>query len=184
MQRFLKSPTRLTAVPTGRFRHLTYGVRTTLDHRFKFAVNNVQQRNKAPTTMLAYSAAFKNVEARWFERLQEESTALVKILDEDKDRWAKLLAEEDASTLDHFEGIVNSFDKQRTMLLAYFDEWKQRHEKNSEKLVLENCDLLVRSSQHWLSTGFLISQQHAALGERSERMKLEKRYNVRGALGL
>lgn len=147
MQRFLKSPTRLIAVPTGRFRHLTHSVRITLDHRFKFAVNNVQQSNKAPTTILAYSAAFKNVEARWFERLQDESTTLLKILDEDKDRWAKLLAEEDARILNHFEGTVKSLNKRRTMLLDYFDEWQQAHDKDAERLVLENCDLLVRSSQ-------------------------------------
>ncbi|PUU78324.1 hypothetical protein B9Z19DRAFT_86851 [Tuber borchii] len=142
MQRVVKSPTRLIALPTGRFRHLTHG------------------SNKAPTTMLAYSASCKNIEARWFERLQKESTALLKILDEDKDRWAKLLEEEETRKLNEFEGIVKSLNKQRTMLLDYFDEWQQRHDKDAEKLVLENCDLL-----------------YAALGERSERMKLEKRYN-------
>lgn len=87
----------------GRFRHPTRSVRTTPERR-KPAVNKTQQGEKAPETMLGSSAAFlKKAEARWFERLQEESTVLFKILDHKKDHQAGVLAAEEAGWLAGFK---------------------------------------------------------------------------------
>lgn len=184
MHRFLKSPIRLTAAPMGRFRHPTRGVRTIFERR-KFAVKKMQQGEKAPATMLESSAAFlKKAEARWFERLQEESTALFKILDHRKDHQAGVLAAGEAGRLAGCKDRLEYSKEWRAELLNHFDEWQQEHDKDAEKIVVENCDLLVKSSRLGLFTCFLISQQNAALREITEIMKLERKYNVCGALGI
>lgn len=184
MHRFLKSPTRLTAAPMGRYCHPTRGIRATIERR-KFGVSRMQLRAKALTTMPESSVAFlKKVEARWFERLQEESTVLFNILNAGKDDWAKFLAKQEAGRLKDCEDDLKYSKERRAILLNHFDEWQQEHDKDAKKIVLQNCDLLVRSSLLWLFTRFLISQQNAALRERTEIMKLERKYNVRGALGI
>ena len=84
----------------------------------------------------------------------------------------------------HFQGQLKSFSQEYPELLKDFGAHQKRQEAKAEELVLQNRALWVGLPVLSLSTGFLIFQQNAALEEKTERMKLERKFNVLGALGM
>ena len=143
----------------------------------------MQQSLGTPTAVLAQGALFRVIEGRWSKRLREQSAAMHKFFGEIEARWINYDKMEEA-------GMLNSckkykiFDRHRTTWLNRFNELRQRHEREAETLVLQNSDLLVGLSLLYLTTGFLISQQDAVSGERKAKMKLQRKYNICGALGM
>ena len=175
---FSKSSTRFTtSVRTGTFLHPTYRIRTTINHCFKLATSNAQQRGEPQITMLRRSASLMRLEAKSL-RLSLEQHARF------REQETLRSQEQQAILSQHFEDQLKRSREQQDALLQRFQEQEQQCQKRVEQKNIQNHELLVRSSLYSFSTDFLIFQQCAALEERTERMKLEGNYNVRGALGV
>ena len=58
----------------------------------------------------------------------------------------------EARLLNRCEICSKILDRKRTRLLNSFNEWRQQHEKEAEKLVLHNSELLVGLSLLCLTT--------------------------------
>ncbi|PUU80420.1 hypothetical protein B9Z19DRAFT_1079508 [Tuber borchii] len=123
------------------------------------------QNRRTPATMLAYNSALEELELTWFRRSQEQSIKLLKIFEESKAVWSKSSEEKQAKLRKEFNDQIKAFSKQWATLHKDFGAEQKQFEVKADQLALQNRDLLK-----------------AALEERSERMKLEGNYNVRGAL--
>ena len=126
----------------------------------------------------------KELEVMWLRRSQEQSVRLFKIFEQSKAVWSKRSEERQAKILNQFENQLKTFNKQWATLFKNFDAEQKELRAKTDQLALKNRDLFVGLSLLYLCTRFLILQQNAALEERTERMKLEGNYNVRGALGM
>ena len=144
--------------------------------------NNLQQSRRAPARR-ALSAALEELEVTWLRRIQEEKIRLSKVFQDSEGRLIKRSQKEEARLDRDFEDKKESIDKEYPVLFRDFEAHKERQKAKTKELVLQNRTLWVRLSLLCLSTGFLIFQQKAALEANTERMKLERKYNVRGALG-
>ena len=118
----------------------------------------MQQSHRTPTTKLAYSAALEELETKWFKHCLDQRSALRKAFKEHEDWCFKGIEEEHTRRFNLIEDQVKRFPDQRTRLLKLLDNYRRLHEKQTELLVQQNCDLLVGSSLLRLSTGFLIFQ--------------------------
>ena len=128
-------------------------------------------------------AALKELEVTWLRRIQEEKIRLSNVFQESTDMLIKRSQKDEARMRKDFEGKKESIDKEYPLLFKDFEAHKERQEAKTKELVLQNRALWVGLSLLCLSTGFLIFQQDAALEARTERMKLESMFNIRGALG-
>ncbi|PUU75643.1 hypothetical protein B9Z19DRAFT_1130947 [Tuber borchii] len=123
------------------------------------------QSRGTPTIVLAQGAVFKEIEGRWSKRLREQSTAMHERFDKIEVMWISVSKIKEAGMLRLNAKYAKSRDRERTTLLNSFNELRQRHEKKAETLVLHNSDLLDAVSE-----------------ERNARMKLQRKYNICGAL--
>lgn len=103
--------------------------------------------------MLADSAAFRDLEARWLNSCPSLRNAMLKVLNENEARFCKLLKEAQAGIFDQLEGQAKFIQKGHSVFLKHFEAIDKRREKKIEELILQNCDLIVRSSLFCLSTG-------------------------------
>ena len=175
---FSKSSTRFTTtVRTGTFRHPAYRIRTTINHCFKLATNNGQQKGGPPITTLRHSISLMRPEAKSLRLSQEQHARF-------REQETLRSQEQQAILSQHFEDQLKHSREQQDALLKRLQEQEQQCQKRVEQKDIQNRELLVGSSLFSFSTDFLIFQQCAALEERTERMKLEGSYNVRGALGV
>ena len=143
----------------------------------------MQKSRRAPAR-LALSVPLDKIEATWSRRSEEQIRRLLNVFQESKDNLCKRSQEEQAGMRNHFQGQLKSFSQEYPELLKDFGAHQKRQEAKAEELVLQNRALWVGLPVLCLSTGFLIFQQNAALEEKTERMKLERKFNVLGALGM
>jgi len=106
--------------------------------------------------MLADSAAFQELEAKWLNRFPSLRNALLKVLNESEAKSFKLLREEQARMFDNLDGQAKCIQKGHTVFLKHFKAKEKRYDKTVEELILQNCDLIVGSSLFCLTTRFLI----------------------------
>jgi len=143
----------------------------------------LQQRRRA-SARLALRVPLEKLEVTWSRRSEEQIERLLKVFQESKDKLFKRSQEEQARMRNHFQGQLKSFAQEYPLLLKNFGAHQKRQEAKADELVLQNRALWVRLSLLCLSSGVLIFQQNAALEEKMERIKLEKKFNVLGALGM
>ena len=134
--------------------------------------------------MLADSAAFRELETGWLNHSPSLRDAMLKVLKESEAKSFKLLKEAQASLFKRLEGQSKLFENEQIVFLKHLGAREKRLEKKAEELSLQNYHLIVGLSLFRLSTDFLIFQQDAVLEGRTRWMKLEGKYNVRGALGM
>ncbi|PUU76065.1 hypothetical protein B9Z19DRAFT_1109681 [Tuber borchii] len=115
--------------------------------------------------MFADSAAFRELEAKWFNRFPSLRNALLRVLHENGAMSFKHFEEEQVKMFKYLEGQTKCFQNENTVFLKHFKAKEKRQDKEVKELIMQNCDLI-----------------DAALQERTKRMKSEAKYNVRGAL--
>lgn len=124
------------------------------------------------------------IEATWSRRSEEQIHRLLNVFQESKVNLRKRSQEEQARMRNLFQGQLKSFSQEYPELFKDFRAHQEQEEAKTQELVLQNRALWVGLPVLCLSTGFLIFQQNAALEEKTERMKLENKFNVLGALGM
>ena len=143
----------------------------------------MQKSRRAPAR-LALSVPLDKIEATWSRRSEEQIHRLLNVFQESKVNLRKRSQEEQARMRNLFQGQLKSFSQEYRLLFKDFRAHQEQEEAKTQELVLQNRALWVGLPVLCLSTGFLIFQQNAALEEKTERMKLERKFNVLGALGM
>ncbi|PUU80429.1 hypothetical protein B9Z19DRAFT_1123616 [Tuber borchii] len=124
-----------------------------------------QGSSRAPTSTIIDSAAFREFEGRWLDLCPSLRNALLRVLNERDPKSFKFFEEEQARMSDHLESQARPTLNRQNVFLKHLEARDKRHDEKVKELILHNCDL-----------------RDAALEERTKRLKVEGRYNVRGAL--
>lgn len=103
--------------------------------------------------MFVDSAAFRELEARWLNSCPSLRNDMLKVLNESEARCFKFYKEAQAGMLDQLEGQAEFLQKGHTMFLKHFKAIDERREKKIDELIMQNFDLMVRSSLFCLSIG-------------------------------
>ncbi|PUU78328.1 hypothetical protein B9Z19DRAFT_1142917 [Tuber borchii] len=111
------------------------------------------------------SVPLDKLEATWSRRSEEHIDRLLNVFQESKDKLFKRSQEGRARIRNHFQGQLKSFSQEDSVLLKDFDAHQKRQGVKAEELILQNRAL-------W----------NATLEAKTERMKLERKLNVLGAL--
>jgi len=103
--------------------------------------------------MPAGSAVFRELQARWLNSCPSPRRAMPKAPNESEARPPKPPKEAQARMVDQLERQAKFLRKEQSVFLEHFKAIDERREKKIEELILQNCDLIVRSSLFRLVTG-------------------------------
>lgn len=94
----------------------------------------------------------------WLRRIKEEKIRLYNVFQEKREELLECSEKDNARMREHFQGKIESVDKEYPMLSKDFGVHQERQEAITKELVLQNRTLWVGLSLLCLYTGFLIFQ--------------------------
>lgn len=94
----------------------------------------------------------------WLRRIKEEKIRLYNLFQEKREELLECSEKDNARMREHFQGKIESVDKEYPMLSKDFRVHQERQEAITKELVLQNRTLWVGLSLLCLYTGFLIFQ--------------------------